>query len=147
MKVELVERVKEVKKVKGAVRHKRVTCKCGKEMTDSAFQYHKLRCESYKENGKTPYPVEKMSSEEAEKILLAKAEHHKLTNDGKWMKKLVYKCKIGEVMKISVPNYKEAQRISQLWKYYVKTRKLVAIVKISKTWKGKDIFLSMIRSK
>jgi len=66
-----------------------------------------------------------------------------LTNDGKWIKKLVYKCKIGEVIKISVPNNDEAQRISQLWRYYVKARKLISIVKVSKTWRGKDVFLSV----
>jgi hypothetical protein len=43
IKVELVDNVQKVKR-------KRVTCKCGKEMTYSAFEYHKLRCETYKKN-------------------------------------------------------------------------------------------------
>ena len=121
----------------------KIKCKCGKEFSrTNGFSYHRLRCEAYKKDGENPYPTEKMSSEEAEKILLTK---HKLTNDGKWMKKLVYKCKIGEVVKISVPDHREAQRICQLWKYYVNVRKLTAVVKISKTWRGKDVFLSLLR--
>jgi hypothetical protein len=135
IKVELVDNVQKVKR-------KRVTCKCGKEMTYSAFEYHKLRCETYKKNGKSSYSAEKISSEEAEKILSSK-EHHKITNDGKWIKRLVYECRVGEVVKISVPDHKESQRICQLWRYYVISRKLLPIVKISKTWRGKDVFLSV----
>lgn len=134
IKIELIDNQKQDKKGK-------IKCKCGKEFSKTnGFSYHRLRCGAYKKDGGSPYPVEKLSSEEAEKILLSK---HRLTNDGKWMKKLVYKCKIGEVMKISVPDHKEAQRICQLWKYYVKSRKLVATVKITKTWRGKDVFLSV----
>ena len=136
MKAELVDNTKTKKQY-----HRKMKCKCGKEMTDSAFEYHKLRCEVHKNAGQNPYPVQKMSSEEAERILLAK--NNRVVTNGKWMKKLVYKCKIGEVLKISVPDHREAQRICQLWKYYVKARNLVATVKISKTWKGKDVFLSM----
>jgi hypothetical protein len=144
IKVELVDNVQKVKK---KINRKRVTCKCGKEMTDSAFLYHKLRCEVCRNDEKSPYPVEKMSSKRTRKVLASKIDHHKLTNDGKWIKKLVYQCKIGEGVKISVPDHKEAQRICQLWRYYVTARKLIAIVKINKTWKGKNVFLSMRQGK
>ena len=138
MKAELVDK-------KGEQDSKRIKCKCGREFTKSALEYHKLRCEVHKKASKSPYPVVKMNPEEVEKILSRR--HHgggvnNASTDGKWIKKLVYSCKIGEIIKIPVPDHKEALRIRSLWIYYAKSRN-IGIVSIIKTWKGKDVFLSV----
>jgi len=141
VKAELVN-----KKTEGKGTHKKIKCECGKEMTDSAFEYHRLRCESHKKDNSSPYPVTKMDSEEAEKILSQRCRSRSMgiqSEDGKWIKKLVYSCKIGETLKIPVPDHKEALRIRSLWIYYAKSRRLVGVVSIIKTWKGKDVFLSV----
>lgn len=130
VKMKMVVKNKEEKKEEG----KRVKCKCGQKLTITAMNYHKLRCDVYKNSRNVPYPVEKVDKE------FSDIKQHE---DNKWIEKLVYRCKIGEVTKIVVPTKKEMIRVSSMCRYYAKKRNLVAFYRTEKIWRGINLFVTL----
>jgi hypothetical protein len=113
----------------------RVKCKCGKEYNVNSFEYHRLRCDVYKDTQKIPYPVSKVD----EMIERTQSDNH-------WIAKLIYRCKVGEVMKIVVPTKEEALRITGMSRYYAKKKGLVVVYRTEKIWKGINLFLAVTKN-
>lgn len=114
---------------------KRVMCKCGKDFNVTSFEYHKLRCDIYKSSQKDgPYSVLKVDE---------MIEKH---SDNQWIAKLVYRCKVGEVMKIVVPTKEEAMRVTNMSRYYAKKKRMKIVYRTEKIWRGINLFLALAKS-
>jgi hypothetical protein len=115
----------------------RIKCKCGKDFNIRSFDYHKLRCDAYKDTQKVPYPVSKVDE------MIGKIQSNQ---SNQWIAKLVYSCKVGDVMKIVVPTKEEVLRITGMSRYYAKKKGLVVIYRTEKIWKGINLFLSVAKN-
>jgi ribosomal 50S subunit-recycling heat shock protein len=63
-----------------------------------------------------------------------------------WIAKLIYSCKVGDVMKIVVPTKEEVARVTQISRYYAKKKDMSIVYRTEKIWRGINLFLSVAKN-